>query len=58
MKNVWAIQMMINFDNIIKENAKMHNPNWPQILDHPCKVVIIGGSRSGKTNALLNLINF
>ena len=50
--------MVINFDNIIKENAKMHNPNWPQILDHPCKVVIIGGSRSAKTNALLNLINF
>ena len=50
--------MMINFDNIIKENTNMHNPNWPQILDHPCKVVIIGGSSSGKTNALLNLINF
>ena len=24
---------------------------------HPYKILIIGGSRSGKTNALLNLIN-
>ena len=25
--------------------------------NHPYKILIIGGSRSGKTNALLNLIN-
>ena len=34
----------------------MHNKNWPYILDHPCRIVIIGGSGSGKINALLNLI--
>ena len=33
-----------------------HNPNWPYILDHPYKILIIGGSGSGKTNVLLNLI--
>ena len=27
------------------------------IPDHPYKIIIIGGSGSGKTNALLNLIN-
>ena len=27
------------------------------IPDHPYRVLIIGGSGSGKTNALLNLIN-
>ena len=30
--------------------------NWPYIPDHPYRIVIIGGSGSGKTNALLNLI--
>ena len=35
----------------------MHNPNWPYIPDHLYKILIIGGSGSGKTNALLNLIH-
>ena len=34
-----------------------HNPNWPEIPDHPYKILIVGGSGSRKTNALLNLIN-
>ena len=33
-----------------------HNRNWPYIPDHPYKILIIGGSGSGKTNGLLNLI--
>ena len=37
---------------IIKNNEK-----WPYILDHPYRILIIGGSGSGKTNTLLNLIN-
>ena len=32
-----------------KENMKEHNPNWPQIPDHPYQISIIRGSRSGKT---------
>ena len=35
----------------------MHNPNWPYIPDHPYRILIIGGLGSGKTNALLNLLN-
>ena len=35
----------------------MHNFNWPYIPDHPYRILIIGGSGTGKTNALLNLIN-
>ena len=48
---------MFNFDYITKEDIKEHNPNWPEFPDHPYKILIIGGSGSGKTNALLNLIN-
>ena len=29
----------------------------PDIPDHPYTILIVGGSRSGKPNALLNLIN-
>ena len=48
---------MINFDEYTNENKRKHNLNWPYILDHPYRILIIGGSGSGKTNALLNLIN-
>ena len=48
---------MINFDYVTKEDMKYHNPNWPEIPDHPYKILKIGGSGSGKKNALLNLIN-
>ena len=48
---------MINFDDVIKENIKEYNPNWPQIPDHPYRILIIGVSVSGKTNSLCNLIN-
>ena len=40
----------IKFDNVVKEK-------WPQIPDHSYRILIIGGSGSGKTNSLLNLIN-
>ena len=48
---------MINFDDYTIENKRKHNPNWSYIPDHPYKILIIGGSGSGKTNTLLNLIN-
>ena len=48
---------MINFDDYTNENIKEHNSKWPYIPDHPYRILVIGGSGSGKTNALLNLIN-
>ena len=48
---------MINFDDYINENKNEHNKNWPYIPDHPYRILIIGGSGSGKTNVLLNLID-
>ena len=47
---------MMNFD-VTKENIKEHNPNWPQISNHPFRILIIGESRSGKTNLLFNLLS-
>ena len=48
---------MINLDSITNENNKKHNEKWPYIPDHPYRILIIGGSGTGKTNTLLNLIN-
>ena len=49
------MQKIINF-HVTKENIKEH-PIWPEIPDHPYRLLIIGGSEFGKTNLLLNLIN-
>ena len=48
---------MINFDDYTNENKIEHNSNWSYIPDHTYRILIIGGSRSGKANALSNLIN-
>ena len=48
---------MINIDNYVNENRTEHNEKWPYIPDHSYRIIIIGGSGSGKTNALINLIN-
>ena len=48
---------VINLDSITNENNKKQNGKWPYIPDHPYKIIIIGGFGSGKTNALINLIN-
>ena len=48
---------MINLNNIVNENNNEYNEKWPYIPDHPYRILIIGGSGSGKTNLLLNLIN-
>ena len=47
---------MINFDDYVNENKTEHNENWLYIPDKPYRILIIGGSGSGKANVLLNLI--
>ena len=48
---------MFNSNYVIKEDIKEDNLKWPEIPDHPQQILKIGGSGSGKTNAILNLIN-
>ena len=44
---------MKNYDKSVEIN---HNPNWLYIHDHLYRILIIGGSGSGKTISLLNLL--
>ena len=44
---------MKNYDQSVE---RKHNPNWPYTPDHPYRILIIDGSGSEITNALLNLI--
>ena len=48
---------MINFDDAAKENIKELNSYWLQIPDHQSRILVIGGSGSGDTNSLFNLVN-
>ena len=48
---------MINLDNMINDKKANHNKYYPYIPDHRYRLLIIGGSRSGKAKALINLIN-
>ena len=49
---------MFNFAFMIKEDIKEHDSNWPENPDHSYIILIAQDSVSGKTNTLLNLINF
>ena len=46
-------KIMKNYDQSVKTN---HNLNQPYILDYPYRILIIGDSRLGESNVLLNLI--
>ena len=45
--------MKKNYNQSVEINR---NPSWPYIHDHAYRILIIGGSGSGKTNVLLNII--
>ena len=42
---------------MLQNNIKDHNLYYPQLSDHPSRILITGGSRSRKTNSLFNLIH-
>ena len=52
-QKLWTLIIL----HFIKEEIKELNPNLQKISDHPYRILRVGGSRYGKTNALLNLIN-
>ena len=47
---------MFNLDDITNEHNEEDNLKWAYIPGHPYRMLITRCSRSGKTNALLNLI--
>ena len=50
--HIKVITMMKNYEESVEIN---HNPNWPYIPDYPYRILLIGGSGSGKANVLLHL---
>ena len=48
---------MINFDSYTNKNKTEHNLKWSYIPDHLYRILIVGGSGSEKTNALINLLS-
>ena len=51
-KIAWYYKML-NFDDYTNENKTKHNLNWPYIRDHPYRILIIGGSGSGKNKCII-----
>ena len=47
---------MINLGDVTTGKIKKYNQNWAQISDIPYRILMIRGSGSGKTNALIDLI--
>lgn len=46
----------INYDDYYKTSIKPHNSDWPYTPDLLFRTIIVGGSGTGKTNMLFNLI--
>ena len=42
---------------MLQKKTSNDNSNWPQFHDHPNRILIIGGSGSGKINSLFNVIS-
>ena len=47
---------MVNFHYITKENLKEDHRSSSQVSDLPYRILMIRASRSGKTNALFDLM--
>ena len=47
----------IDFDDVTNGNRIERNPKWWYIADDPYRILLVGSSGWGKTNAMLNLIN-
>ena len=43
---------------MLQKKTTEHHPNWPQIPNHPYRILRNRGYGSGKTNSLFNLVNY
>ena len=43
---------MSNFDDVNIKDIKNQNLNWPEVPDHHYRILIIGGSESGKHKSI------
>ena len=43
---------MISYNDVTKGNINKHNLNWPQISDHPYRILTKGGSGTGNENLI------
>ena len=48
---------MFNVVCSTNKDIKKHSPNWPEIPNHPYRILIVEVLDMEKTNALLNLVN-
>ena len=55
---MFLLKKLLRLIYVTKENKKEHNINWPEISDHPYRMLIFNSSGSGKMNALFNLISY
>ena len=53
---IYTMTELIMMKNYAESVESYHNPKWPYTPDHPYWILIFGGSGSGKTNVLLNLM--
>ena len=51
------VEMKLGLHETLVFFNKKHSEKWSFIPDYPSRFLIIGGSGSGKTNSLLNLVS-
>ena len=51
------VEMKLGLHEALVFFNKKHNEKWSFIPDYPYRFLIVGGSASGKTNSLLNLVS-
>ena len=42
------VTRLFNFDDFTKENLEQYNSNWPEILNHLYRILIVAGSDQEK----------
>ena len=51
-----TVQKKIIFDDVLKENIKEYNLDWPQIPGHPHRILKIGDPHEAKYQYLIRIL--